>query len=363
MGFEINNGILIKYSMVFNSSSGTYESEVIIPDGVTTIGDSAFEDCERLTSITMPDSVTSIGNFAFYTCRSLKNIKIPAGVTAIGDSAFEFCKSLKSITIPDNVSTIGISAFAWCERLTGITIPDSITTIGDYAFIGCRGLADRDGFVIVKDILFDYYGPGGDVTIPGTVTNIGNSAFSWCKSLTGITIPDCVTAIGRSAFEGCERLTGISIPDNVTTIGMDAFSDCPLRYVVCYTPYVVSYFGEHRSRTLVYLGGPVSDLDERYWRNAAKGFMYAMEQGMTQISQWRDGYLEYIKDHVSEFMEDAQSERSVLLFLIKEELLNHEDVRRLLDHFDKKIDTEAKAALLQYIHDTFGTDDVSDLDF
>ena len=80
---------------------------VVIESGVTTIGDSAFEDCSSLTSITIPEGVTAIGDFAFADCSSLSSITIPEGVTTIGDFAFADCSSLSSITIPEGVTTIG----------------------------------------------------------------------------------------------------------------------------------------------------------------------------------------------------------------------------------------------------------------
>ena len=99
--------------------------DLIIPDGVTIIGDSAFSGCSSLTSITIPDSVTSIGDSAFRDCSRLTNITIPDSVTSIGDSAFSYCSSLTSITIPDRVTSIGNIAFRDSSNLTRITIPDS----------------------------------------------------------------------------------------------------------------------------------------------------------------------------------------------------------------------------------------------
>ncbi|MBQ8897045.1 MAG: leucine-rich repeat domain-containing protein, partial [Clostridia bacterium] len=90
---------------------------VVIEDGVTNIGFSAFEVCSSLTSITIPDSVTSIGGEAFYDCSSLTSITIPDSVTSIGEGAFVYCSSLTSITIPDSVTSIGNLAFRDCSSL------------------------------------------------------------------------------------------------------------------------------------------------------------------------------------------------------------------------------------------------------
>ena len=119
--FEIENGVLTKY----NGAGG----DVVIPDGVTSIGDSAFENCSSLTSITIPDSVTSIDNYAFFNCSNLTSVIIPDSVTSIGDYAFYKCSSLTSITIPDSVTSIGNRAFENCSSLTiyckGKAIPNT----------------------------------------------------------------------------------------------------------------------------------------------------------------------------------------------------------------------------------------------
>ncbi len=114
---------------------------LVIPAGVTSIGDSAFNSASGLTSITIPTSVTSIGNYAFFGTTGLTSITIPADVTSIGNGTFEGATGLTSITIPAGVTSIGNSAFAGATGLTSITIPAGVTSIGSGAFFGATGLA------------------------------------------------------------------------------------------------------------------------------------------------------------------------------------------------------------------------------
>ena len=172
--FKIENGVLTNY--IGN------DSNVTIPDSVTSIGSYAFYDCSNLQSITIPDSVTSIGESAFRGCSNLQNITIPDSVTSIGERAFWDCSNLQSITIPDSVTTIGSQAFQGCSNLQSITIPDSVTSISYKAFKECKSLKS--------------------ISIPDSVTSIDDRAFENCSNLQSITIPDSVTSISKNAFEG-----------------------------------------------------------------------------------------------------------------------------------------------------------------
>lgn len=235
---------------------------------VTTIGDSAFSGCNKLTSITAPDSIISVGDKAFNYCTNLTSITIGDSVTTIGAYAFRACQNLGTITIPNSVTSIGADAFRDCTGLTGITIGDSVTSIGNYAFSGCTGLTD----VYITDfnawckISFsnDYANPmyladclhildaeGNevtDITFDDTVTTIPEYRFKNCRHLTNITISDNITSIGTGAFDGCtiqklmiaegsktvtstmviceSSLQEVVIPDSVTRIGDYAFSGC-----------------------------------------------------------------------------------------------------------------------------------------
>ena len=223
MGFKIYNGVLVKYEgglgvpevvipegvTSIGKSAFSWSltpTRIVIPEGVTSIGEEAFELCLNLTSIVIPEGVTSIGKKSFGSCESLTNLVIPESVTSIGEEAFSGCSNLTSIVIPEGVTSIGKRAFSKCSALTRIVIPKSVTSIGEAAFIGCSNLAS--------------------IVIPEGVTSIGDGAFIDCSNLTRIVIPEGVTSIGKSAFSRCSRLTSIVIPESVTSIGDGAFNDC-----------------------------------------------------------------------------------------------------------------------------------------
>jgi len=227
---------------------------VIIEDGVTSISDYAFSDCNNLKSIYISESVAAISYSAFENCTglmdvtipcsigsstaleecsnltnltitglsgitgsvidsrmipsngSLKNVIIKDGVTGIGYGAFSNCTGLKTIEIPDSVTSIGDYAFYECISLEKVIIPNKVTTIGDYAFYDCTNLTD--------------------VRLSNFLTSIGNYTFCKCVSLENIIIPYSVRTIGYESFSGCTRLNNIIIPNNVISIYGRAFSGC-----------------------------------------------------------------------------------------------------------------------------------------
>ena len=199
---SINNCCLSKdlRKLIFGCRSS------IIPEGISMIEESAFEGCVGQTSIVMPEGVKEIGRDAFSGCTGLTNIVIPDSVTEINGGAFFGCTSLTSIVIPKGVTEIGESAFGGCVGLTSVVMPKSVTKIGWGAFKDCTSLTS--------------------IVIPKGITEIGESAFSGCTGLTGVVIPEGVTEISMNVFRDCTGLTGVVIPEGVKEIGYGAFSGC-----------------------------------------------------------------------------------------------------------------------------------------
>ena len=181
--------------LIINNSLELYkgnDSEVVIPDGVTSIQAEVFQNHDEIISITIPASVTEIkdtvgwnGKGAFENCKGLKNVTMAPGLTKIGQHAFKNCSSLTSLSIPEGVKEIGTSAFAGCTSIKNITIPSSVTSIGSFAFTDCKNIKK--------------------IVIPEGVTKIDWWTFENCKALTNITIPKSVIEFGSHVFEGCSE--------------------------------------------------------------------------------------------------------------------------------------------------------------
>ena len=122
---------------------------IIIGDGITTIGSSAFRNCFALNSVTIPNSVRTIGEAAFEYCSALTSVTIPNSVTTIGNHAFFGCSALTSVTIPNSVTTIGNHAFYNCTNLQKVYIGNSVKTIGEDAFNNCTSVTQISSEAVV----------------------------------------------------------------------------------------------------------------------------------------------------------------------------------------------------------------------
>lgn len=223
-------------------------SEIVIEEGVTSIGQYAFELCEKVVSITIADGMLRIGRSAFQET-SLKTVTIPDSVTSIGEWAFYDCYDLAEITLSSELTSIGSFMFNNCVSLTSITIPDCVESIDSSAFDGCENMTDiivsakNKYYTSIDGVLFTIdkselvrcpCGKNGSYTIPDGVTSIGDKAFEGCKGLTSIVMPDGVVSI-ECAFRHCTGLTTITIPGSITHIAGFAFQACKNITDVYYT--------------------------------------------------------------------------------------------------------------------------------
>ena len=182
---------------------------------VLEIGESAFDECSKLTSVIIPNTVTSIGKYAFCECEELTSLTIPNSVKSIAYYAFAYCEGLTSLTIPSSVTSIDFG-FCYCSGLTSIKVEE-----------GNKNYDSRNNCNAIIETATNRLITGCSKTvIPNSVTIIGNSSFEYCYGLTSITIPNSVTDIEEFAFYSCDGLTSITIPNSVTYIGGYAFGYC-----------------------------------------------------------------------------------------------------------------------------------------
>lgn len=284
--FATKDGILYNKDMtaLLKYPDGKTATSYRIPQGVTTIGDYAFDYVPTLTSITCPEGVDSIGHYAFSSCPDLTEITLPASFTKMGSGPFALCHKLTTLSVaPDNpsytsdnnilfnkqknvlvcypagkqdtqyevpagVTEIGSQAFYGCSALTQINIPQSVTKMGPSAFNACTLLET--------------------VNIPEAVTVIPDYCFSECDALKSIIIPNKITQIKSKAFNSCFSLASVQFPQNLVTIGTNAFSNTNL--------------------TAAYLPNTVKEIGAQAFFNCQSLKSIHLPEGLTQIS---DGLL------------------------------------------------------------------------
>jgi len=244
------------------------DTEVVIPDiiggiKVTMIGDSAFES-KNITSVVIPDGITVIGDYAFSWNWNLERAVLSASLKELGEYAFNQC-NLKEIELPDGLQSIGAGAFGGNGNVSSIYIPASVTSIGGGVFYDWHSLesiivadgntayeivdevllskdgrtlllwlptkkdteyAVPDGVIEIADYAFERIEYLNRVTLPEALEIIGDGAFRYCTQLESIEIPEGCTTIEGNAFEGCEELTEITLPDGMETVNWATFSRC-----------------------------------------------------------------------------------------------------------------------------------------
>ncbi len=209
---------------------------IIVGDGVTAIGTSAFRSLACVEYVELSSTVKTIGAYAFDNCTALVEIDIQSGVTSVGAYAFGYCYSLESIALPDSVTSIGIYAFYKCKSLTGAELPDGIAAIPMGLFEGCYMLSSIDW--------------------PSGVTAIGESAFAGCSLLNYVLIPETVTTVEARAFAACEWLYSLGIPASVTAIGEDIVAESQYATLVVYKDSAAYTYAKDNSLTFTYFYEP-----------------------------------------------------------------------------------------------------------
>lgn len=196
---------------------------IIVSDGVKSLGDNAFFLCKNVKSVILPDSITQLGSGLFANCQSLETISLPDNIETLPASIFVSCTSLKNVKLPANLKKIEINAFA-DSGIKELNLPESLNEIesGVFAMSRIRAIKLPDNIYSISGNTFEDARDLQFVIFPKNLKNIDEQAFHNCVSLHEIYLPDGVETIGQYAFLGCSSVEKIYIPESVTNIGFNA---------------------------------------------------------------------------------------------------------------------------------------------
>ena len=196
---------------------------IVLPKGITTIGDDAFSYNTNLTSIKIPNTVTSIGKRAFQGCTNLTSIEIPDTVTYIGDYCFSDCNRLQKIKLSKKIQTINQRLLQGCSSLTEIEIPEGVKSIGYAAFSSCNKLTT--------------------ITLPASLTSFNGTAIAGLSRLTEVKVADgnnsfkfengmLLSKDGKTMYMALLTLTEINVPNGVVSIVGDTLSGSSAKKII-----------------------------------------------------------------------------------------------------------------------------------
>ena len=185
----------------WHDSHSASVKKLVVEDGITSIGNEAFSDCESLVSAELAEGITSIGDGTFTACRDLEKINIPNSVTSIGYDAFYSCWALTSLELPSGLSKLESSAVSF-TAIKELTVPHGVKVVDSYL------AAYNDNLTTV--------------TLEEGVEEIWHRAFWGCEKLNNITIPRSVKKIEGEAFLECTSLKSVTISKNCN-VASDAF--------------------------------------------------------------------------------------------------------------------------------------------
>ena len=192
----------------------TIVKNITLPETIDFIGEAAFANCTKLTTINLPEKLKAIAPETFSGCTLLSSADIPANVTQIGDYAFANCDALRTSILPEGLKKINKGIYSGCHHLQGIIIPPNVDTIEAFAF---------------SDIVAN-----ASIKLPTTMKYIGESAFENNKGLVEVEVSANIDSISHNAFNGCWILERVIVRGNDTKIGENVFDACDI--VSIYVP-------------------------------------------------------------------------------------------------------------------------------
>ena len=293
----------------YMSTTSNQLSQIDIPDQVTTIGKNAF--CyAALTAVTIPNGVTRIEQSVFNDCEYLKTVILPDNVNYIGAQAFAYCYELESVNMPSMVETIGNEAFYYCNKLaSAITIPATCQTIGNSAFYQCRAIPSvtfNEGLTSIGNSAFYQCSKLATIDLPSTVTSLGNNAFGYNEALTTFAFPSAIKEVPEGVLRNCSHLESVNLADGTTKIGRLAFYYCPLLTTIELSQPSLTTIGYeafyNTGLTNVTLTDNVTSIDTYAFANCTKLESINVPAGLTKVPE---GYCQYCNKLTTVTMHDG----------------------------------------------------------
>lgn len=208
-------------------SNNSCQGEVVIPNGVTSIGHNAFSGNSQITKVFMPNSLTVIGDQSFLGTSGLTEVIFSSTLISIGYQAFAGSTSLTEVTFPNSLNSIGNQAFYQATGLISITFGSGVVSIGDYAFYDNSNLTTVNLGSSLQTIGEHAFNSAKitSLAIPNSVTSIGTQAFVNNTELTTLSIGSGLTEIGVGVFLNATKLKSVRIPNNIETISAQSFAN------------------------------------------------------------------------------------------------------------------------------------------
>ncbi len=192
-----------------------------------------FQKMTSIETVIIEDNAI-IPMVAFNDCSGINSLTIGQNVT-LGTNCFAQCKGLTSLTLPGSTKFGGQAMFVNCTSLTSITLEEGLTELGQALFVGCTGIQSiklPSTLTTLKNQVFTNCTGITSLELSSNLQTIGNNVFGRCTNLTSITIPSKVTSIGNSVFVNCTNLTSITIESATTSIGLNCFVGCNENLVI-----------------------------------------------------------------------------------------------------------------------------------
>lgn len=202
---------------------------VNLPRGLLKIGDYAFSSCFKLEQINLPRSLEKIGKCAFFNCKALASIDLSSNLKSIEKELFSGCVSLESVILPRDLETMKERCFKDCASLVEITLPRGLSTIESSAFESCvalKRIVIPEKILKIEGSLFRNCRELEEALLPRGLESIESAAFMRCTALKSITLPEGIREIGWNAFCGCTALEKIDLPEGIKELSSSTFFEC-----------------------------------------------------------------------------------------------------------------------------------------